>query len=123
MSKNTRNEKNKRSFITGCSIAVFIVLVILSVVFSCKAQAGTTGDLPITCFTAEEFAAEYQSGSFDIIQKTSVVIFVEGKAYRSEKLLTQGKEGKNTMQGTWLVESTGKFCLLFLEDLGKNPNL
>lgn len=120
--ENLYVQKFSKSFNTGLAIAVFIVLVVLSVWSECS-KAAEEGNLPITCFDVKEFAADYKTGSFEIINKSSVVIFIQGKAYSLDKITTQGKEGKSTMEGTWLVDSEGKFCLLFLQDIGKIENL
>lgn len=115
MSKNPYVEKFSKAFNYGLALVVFLVLVALTF-FPRTANSLTQGDLPVLCFSAEEFAQEYQSKAFEIIGKSDVIIFVEGKPYKVVKLITMDDEGK---VGTWLVEGDGKFCLLFLEKSGK----
>lgn len=118
MSKNPYVEKFSKAFNFGLALAVFLVLVVL-VFFPKSASAAITGDLPVTCLTAEEFTSEYQSGSFEITNKSSVIIFVETQPYRIDKITTRGVESGDTIEGTWLVENSGKVCLLFMQNLGK----
>lgn len=118
MSKNPYVKKFSKAFNFGLALVVFLVLVVL-VFFPKSANSAITGDLPVTCLTVEEFSSEYQSGSFEIINKSSVVIFVEGEPYKIDKIITQGKEGKETIEGLWLVENTGKFCLVYLQNIGQ----
>lgn len=119
MSKNPYVEKFSKAFNLGLAGAVFLALVVIAACSPKPAYAVVTGDLPVTCFTAQEFSKDYQSGSFEIISKSSVVIFVEGEPYKIDKIITQGKEGKETIEGLWLVENTGKFCLVYLQNIGQ----
>lgn len=119
MSNNPYVEKFSKSFNTGLAVVIFLTLVIVASCMPEPAHAATSGDLPVTCLTAEEFTSEYQSGSFEITNKSSVIIFVETKPYRIDKIITRGLESGDTIEGTWLVENSGKFCLLFMQNLGK----
>lgn len=108
------NESTARIF----KLVAFGLLVMVGTAFLCSkhAYSATVGDLPVTCFTADEFAADYQSKTFDIVGKSKVFIFVEGTAYKVDKITTESKDG---ITGTWLLESTGKFCLVYMENSGK----
>lgn len=96
-------------------IAGFLLLMIL-IVASCSpepAYATTEAKLPVTCFTVEEFTRDYKSKQFEIVSKSTAVIFSNGNAVRLDKIITRG--GENVI-GTWLVEKGGDICLLFMEN-------
>jgi hypothetical protein len=112
-------QKFSKAFNTGLFTSIFIVLAVLASCMPEPARAATEGDLPVICFTVEEFAQEYQSGSFNIENKSSVTIFIDRIPHRMDKVVTHGLESGDTIESTWLIEKSGAFCLLFMENLGK----
>lgn len=123
MSKNPYVEKFSKAFNLGLAGAVFLALVVIAACSPKSAYAVVTGDLPVTCFSTEEFVSEYNAGNFEILNNSVVTVFVDGDPQRVEKVITQAVRQGETIQGLWLVEKTGKFCLVYLENLGKVKQL
>jgi len=119
MSKNPYLNKFSKSFNMGFAVVIFLLLVLFSLFCANESKAATQVDLPVTCLSADEFVAEYTAKTFEITGKTSVIVFVKNEAFKVAKLTTESTKDGVLLQGTWLIENSGKFCLIFLENKGK----